>query len=348
MHQSDERALDLAAPYAPDTVARAREVLASPWRVAVVGRVGVGKTTWLNRLTGGSRATGLRGTTLAAEEVVHDGVVWVDTPGIDAEDHAIAALAGVVGDSDAVLWIVDGLQPATATERRVLETVTLAGQPRAALVARLDLVDKAERDAVLERVRSAWELPTAPWGGDLRRAKPRVPDAIAPAATSPRRQQALARGVLAAVDAVRAMPPAEDRTALTRRLADDLRARVRDAVARVNPTMRAAEALHHELDRLREDVLTAWGADPNLAPAVARGLPSLHAPEPKAPTPLGVVAAAMGGEARARAELKAQGARFLADAQVAVADWIAAVPDLDREVDRRAALLEAAARLTVG
>ena len=101
--------------------AEALDVLWSePAQVVVVGRVGVGKTTLINRWTGENHAVGLGGVTQMTQTVATPSWHWLDTPGIDNPDRALSLLGPLVDRSDALVWVVDGLQPATHTARLVI------------------------------------------------------------------------------------------------------------------------------------------------------------------------------------------------------------------------------------
>ena len=274
--------LQAAARYAPDATQAAADTLASPWTIAVVGRVGAGKTTWINGRTGGSRPVGLGGVTQAVEAIEVGDQLWLDTPGIDGLDAAIHTLGGPIASSDAVLWVIDGLQPATRTERELLAATCYPGHARAAIIARLDLVEPDQHDGVRERVRQVLDAIEPPAGGDLRKLDLHLPSALAPAPTSPRRDLARQRAIREALGALEALPPLEGRAELGRRLADAWRSRVRSAVDEVttqlvegasdHPTA-APRALATASVEVRDGFLSDLRDEPALAQAVARSLP---------------------------------------------------------------------------
>lgn len=143
------RALDVIAPapwWAPAFAATLR-----PWRVVVVGRVGVGKTGLIEAMAArpvGPR--GLGGATHEVVEVVDGDRVLVDTPGLDDLDE-LGAIEDALARADALIWVVDGLMPAGAAERAAVARL-VAGRPVDVVVSRLDLVDAVEVPAVLARV----------------------------------------------------------------------------------------------------------------------------------------------------------------------------------------------------
>jgi len=136
----------------PGPLRRARAALDAPWSVAVVGRLGVGKSTLVSKLTDTEQPTGLGGVTAAPTVVVREDTRWVDTPGIDDPDAAIRHLGPVLDAADAVVWVVDGLQPVTASERAVLHAIVPPDTPLRIVISKRDLIDPAERGAVIARV----------------------------------------------------------------------------------------------------------------------------------------------------------------------------------------------------
>ena len=93
---------------------------------------------------------------------------------------------------------------------------------------------------------------------------------------------------------------------------------------------------------VRQRLVTSLQAAPlaHAGSLVARLDPtSLHLPRPRRTlkSPLGRVAAAMGGRHRATARLRAVCAQWLADGALALADWTANEPGLDSLVDDRQA-----------
>lgn len=337
--------LETAAKYAPEAVDLAQQVLDDSWRIAVVGRVGVGKTTVVNRLTGTDRPVGLGGVTTRVESVEWGHGLVVDTPGIDGLDTAITILGGPLAEADAVVWIVDGLQPATRTEREALATLCLEGLERIAIVGRLDLVDPTEHEAIRDRVRQVLDADELPAGGDLRTMDLDV-ESVLPRETSARRDLVRRRAATAALAALDAMPPLEGRAEVGKRLAEHWREHVRALVERVADAVspRAAERpavalreLATEATGARDAFVETLGDWPELEVALERRPPSLPLPEAEPPSTLDIVAAAMGGEHRARVRIREEGAKWMTEGLLVLADWVADAPGIDAARAERAA-----------
>lgn len=143
-------------------------------RLAVFGRVGVGKSSLLNALLGRSRfATDLaHGSTRRQDRerwqqpiVGLAGVELVDTPGIDEVDGpARQRLAARVAlGADLLLFVLDG--DLTRAEAEALEQVLGWGKPLLLVVNRIDCWPASERAPLLESIRR--RLPAAAAGLDL-------------------------------------------------------------------------------------------------------------------------------------------------------------------------------------
>lgn len=327
------------------------EALTAPWRVAVVGRVGVGKSTLVNLLAGGrERPTGLGGVTLEAAEVALDGrIALIDTPGIDEEAAALAALAPLLERVDAVIFVVDGLQPLTATERAVLGAALPEGTPLHLVVSKLDLTDAHEAPRVLERVGALTRAhaPRSVRRLDLRSALEAPRELVEPTPTPPPRRLAALRAALDAVQGrLDALPPAPSRDALLRELRDRWTACVRateravdaglgsDADSRLLALDRLARAAAPAVEALRREL----AADPRLP-----GVPALPIPAPPDGPPVKQVLATMAGLEGARRHLRAAAARWLLDGEVALLDWAEELGDLDEAHRARRRALDALA-----
>ena len=249
-----------------------------------------------------------------------------------------------------ILWVVDGLQPATRTEREVLEAVCLEGQARIAIVSRLDLVDPDEREAILERVRQVLDSDSVPQGGDLRSFEPDL-TAVLPGETSARRDLARTYAARTALAALEALPPLESRAEVGARLAKTWREHVKAVADRVADAV-SPRAAERPAVAIREFATEATASiDPFLAgladwPELTEAMehpPAIPLPDAEPPTAIGIVAAAMGGEHRARARIREEAGRWMAEGLMALADWVADAPGIDRarlerESDRNALL----------
>ena len=314
-----EAGVDLAA------VRAALEIYDDPtWRVVLAGRVGAGKTSLVNGLLGESRyRVGLGGVTREVCRVpVAVGVEIVDTPGIDGAAAAEVLLARAVEQADAVLWVVDGLQPCTGTERAVLDHVLRRGDRLDVVVSHLDLIDPLEVDEVLERVAALAE----PRGAtSVRRLDLRRPGALrvqdwVQRAGSGRRTRAIesavahleAAVVSAAPRAVRAWPWVE----LVR---FEWRQMVRDTLAATLAAVDARDldreaALHRLVREARDRVMAFEGWVRSIEPlqGATLALPALEL-------------TATGAPVRA---VRAVGGRWMGEGDVELALWGAAVcPD---------------------
>lgn len=328
-------------PIAP-VIAR---LTATPWRIVVVGRIGTGKSTLVTRWTGVAVPVGLGGVT-AEVTTARDrrGAEIIDTPGIDAEDAARAELGPLLDDTDAVVWVVDGLTPATATERAIV----LGARPSVlhVVISRMDLVDPSERDAVLDRVRSACgDRAVSVRAGDLR-ALPIDDLGVIDAMASPRRREAARRAVADADAAVNALPPAPTRAGLLEIARTAWRREVReieDVIAvevergLTDDRDRAVRRLTLLAPHARKEFLDQW---PYLFPAIPTARPDLPLPDPP-PKQSATAWVVSGGQEGALRALRAAAGRWLLDGDLALEDHFAEV-DLP---DPLAARIRAAAAL---
>ena len=171
---------------------------APPVHLRVVGRRSVGKSSLVEALTGVDRATGLGGVTLADAVIKGEGVVVHDTVAIEEPLAAADALEAALDELDAIVWVVDGLQPLTGIEREAIEDAVPERVAMHVLVSRLDLVDAAEHASILERVRLGVKrrAPLTLAGADPRSPAPTILEALrrVPWARSPRRRAAIEAG----------------------------------------------------------------------------------------------------------------------------------------------------------
>ena len=334
--------LDAARELAPEAALQVDAVSRQPWTVAVIGRVGVGKSTWIRGVVDQPIPTGLGGVTQQVASYALGGVTILDTPGIDGVQQALRVLGPALEQADAVVWIVDGLQPATASEREVVRLLA-ADAPRAVLVSRADLIPEDQREAVRERVATLCTASDAALH-DLRRERPELPDAVAPREPRPRQLRAERRAIEHAVAALDALPAPPTREVHRHALDAAWRAGVTDVVERVQARI-ASGSLAEEHGALlalqslahvaRMPVTAALSADRDRATAHAAHALVLPAPDGEVGTPLGRVASAMGGRQRAERRLRQQAGRWLQEGQLAIADWCLDTPGLDREGRRR-------------
>ncbi|TNE85753.1 MAG: hypothetical protein EP330_24255 [Deltaproteobacteria bacterium] len=296
----------------------------APFRVVVAGVTGVGKTTLANRLTGSHAPTGLGGVTRGVQLLYGVERVVVDTEGIDDERIARAVLTEPLATADAVIWVLDGRAPSTATERRLLDELCPDGTPVHVIVARGDLLEPDEREEVAARVRRlhgnrdvavldlrhddlpvvllATHLPSPTRLRDARRclaeAEHRLPDApdVAPFVKDLKR--AWRSTVISTRDAV---------------LADVHAGTLTDASAALDSLCRAARRACRHFREVLDD-------EPFLARIGARP-PSLPLPEGELDSPLASIRAGMAGQAGAERELRAAAGRWLAEGDLRLVDW---------------------------
>jgi small GTP-binding protein len=317
-----ERALQAARDAALGVVSdgpleRAQAQLAPPHRVVVVGRTSAGKTTLVNRQLSPDQAlaVGLGGVTREVAARPGGELLWLDTPGIDDPDAAVMELGPVLDEADAVVWVVDALQPMTASERAVLSQVLEPGTALWVVVAKLDLVEPEERDSVLERVR----LLAMPYGarsvrgGDGRREGLLEISGLGP---GPSRKERIRAELVAQRQQLRALPHVVHPDELSQRF----RAGVKAAVDAIDGQI-GRGMVTHETDALlalkqRAEVLLSELHE------LTRGLgPRMPVPEAPAHTAMRQVVAGLAGGGGARRALKAGAARWLLEGEVALEDW---------------------------
>jgi len=340
LHAAAEATRDLVE-IAPLTEAIA--VWEEPWRVAVVGRVSTGKSTLVNLLVGqNARKTGLGGVTreVATEQV---GEVEVfDTPGIDDENTALSVLQPLLERVDTVIWVVDGLQPLTASERRVLAASILDDAPLHVLVSRLDLTDEEEAPRVLDRVQTltAIHAPIAIRRADLRHLDT-APEGLLDRHPSPRRIRAVTAALRGLEEHLDALPEAQNLAQIQTRLRDLWAHSVRTAVEVVEEAIDERILDHKEqaVRALAEGGPTTIAAfeeqlalDLTVAAHLDRhGPPTLPLASAKTRSPIRYVLAGMSGADGAKRALKAAAARWMADGELALIEWLEDAVDLDAE-----------------
>jgi len=131
-----------------------------PRRVALVGKPNVGKSSLLNRLAGDERSVvhDVAGTTVDPVDslIELDGKVFrfVDTAGLrrkvgQASGHEFYASIrthGAIDAAEVAVVLIDGSQPLTEQDQRVLSMVVEAGRALVLAFNKWDLVDEDRRD----------------------------------------------------------------------------------------------------------------------------------------------------------------------------------------------------------
>jgi GTPase len=130
-----------------------------PRRVALVGKPNVGKSSLLNRLAGDERSVvhDIAGTTVDPVDslIELDGKIWrfVDTAGLrrkvgQASGHEFYASVrthGAIDAAEVVIVLIDGSEPLTEQDLRVLSMVIEAGRALVLAFNKWDLVDEDRR-----------------------------------------------------------------------------------------------------------------------------------------------------------------------------------------------------------
>jgi GTP-binding protein len=130
-----------------------------PRRVALVGKPNVGKSSLLNRLAGDERSVvhDVAGTTVDPVDslIELDGKIWrfVDTAGLrrkvgQASGHEFYASVrthGAIDAAEVVIVLIDGSEPLTEQDLRVLSMVIEAGRALVLAFNKWDLVDEDRR-----------------------------------------------------------------------------------------------------------------------------------------------------------------------------------------------------------
>ncbi len=161
-----------ALPDAPPDVDPTED---GPRRVAIVGKPNVGKSSLLNKLAGSDRVVvdDVAGTTVdPVDELVQlGGRTWrfIDTAGIrkrvkeasGSEYYASLRTATAVDRAEVAVLVLDGGQPVSEQDVRILQTVREAGRALVIAFNKWDLVDEERRyylDREIER-----DLVQVPW-----------------------------------------------------------------------------------------------------------------------------------------------------------------------------------------
>jgi GTP-binding protein len=145
------------------TVSEAAPAGRGPRRVALVGKPNVGKSSLLNRLAGAQRSVvhDVAGTTVDPVDslIELDGRIWrfIDTAGLrrkvgQASGHEFYASVrthSAIDAAEVVVVLIDGSEPITEQDQRVLSMVIEAGRALVLAFNKWDLVD--ERRFLLDR-----------------------------------------------------------------------------------------------------------------------------------------------------------------------------------------------------
>lgn len=166
--------LDVVTAELPE-VSEVRGGTGGPRRVALVGKPNVGKSSLLNRLAGDERSVvhDVAGTTVDPVDslIELDGKPWrfVDTAGLrrkvgQASGHEFYASVrthSAIDAAEVVIVLIDGSQPVTEQDIRVLSMVIEAGRALVLVFNKWDLVDEdrlylLEREIDRELAQVAW------------------------------------------------------------------------------------------------------------------------------------------------------------------------------------------------
>lgn len=318
-----------------------------PVRLAVVGRVGVGKSRLCSALTGQARSVGLGGTTDRPEWVHGGGFAVLDTPGIQAPGDPPVELLGETS-VDAVVWLVDGLMPATATERGWLDRALPSGIGLHVLIGRADLVNDEDRDAVFRRLTRLSE-PLQPLSIHWIDARAPADQAVAALRQvvwqrSPLRLRALKGALSEAAATLAHLPVPPDPSELAGELGRRWREAVRSCLETVihevrvgrrsgqEPARRALLAsLREVLVPLRDDLQWETGA------------PLLWEPQ-LSPVGGGLLTGALGGPAAVIRRLRSDAAALAGAGEVAFLDAVSGPQGRGARL-RRAAMLDARSKV---
>jgi small GTP-binding protein len=135
-----------------------KPILAPKQRIAVVGPANVGKSTLYNQLItrkeDRAAVSPVPGTTRVTQEADAGLFSVVDTPGADAagevgEQERQIAL-GAAAAADFLVIVFDAIQGIRRHERELFDSLVALGKPFVIVLNKIDLVAKADRDAVIK------------------------------------------------------------------------------------------------------------------------------------------------------------------------------------------------------
>ena len=121
--------------------------------VSIIGRPNVGKSTLLNRILGEKIVitSDKPQTTRNRIQGIHNlpgcQIVFIDTPGIHnarsrLNRFMVEEAVSSIREVDAILFLVEAVQPPGEQERRIVELVAQSGCPTFLVINKIDLVDK--------------------------------------------------------------------------------------------------------------------------------------------------------------------------------------------------------------
>lgn len=133
--------------------------------VAIIGLPNVGKSTLLNRLLEqkiaitSPRPQTTRNRILGIKNLDNAQLIFIDTPGIhsSAEDfnrRIVQTALAAINEVNAVLWLVDGSQPATSDRKLILDTLDSSNRPVILAFNKIDLIEKSKLLPLIDEYRS--------------------------------------------------------------------------------------------------------------------------------------------------------------------------------------------------
>lgn len=136
----------------------AAPALAPLHRLAIVGPVNVGKSTLFNSLTPGNQkpaeVSSVPGTTKVSQEQRTQVFTLVDTPGADhardEEGKEREAALSSAQESDFLLVVFDATRSITKGDKALFAELRLLGRPYLVLLNKIDRIERAERERVVE------------------------------------------------------------------------------------------------------------------------------------------------------------------------------------------------------
>ena len=135
------------------------------FRCGLIGLPNVGKSTLLNRLLEqkiaitSPRPQTTRNRILGIKNLDNAQLIFIDTPGIhsSAEDfnrRLVQTALAAINEVNAVLWLVDGSQPATSDRKLILDTLDSSNRPVILAFNKIDLIEKSKLLPLIDEYRS--------------------------------------------------------------------------------------------------------------------------------------------------------------------------------------------------